>query len=60
MEREKLIKIVIAAVIGLAAIVILAMNFLGGPKGGAEVGDQPEIPPAERTGGGRMAPGAGG
>ncbi len=30
MERDKLIKIIVAAVIGVAAVIILAMNFLGG------------------------------
>lgn len=58
MERDKLIKIIIAAVIGVAAIVLLAVNFLGGPKQPPTgEGATPEIPPAERTGGGRLGPG---
>lgn len=32
MERDKQIKLAVAGVIGLAAVVILAMNFLGGGK----------------------------
>ncbi len=57
MERDKLIKIIIAAVIGVAAIVLLAVNFLGGPKQPANEEGAANIPPAERTGGGRLGPG---
>lgn len=60
MERDKVIKLVVAAVIGLAAVVILAMNFLGGPTKPKRSGDEAPIPPAERSGGGRSAPGSGG
>lgn len=58
MERDKLIKIVVAAVIGVAAVVILAMNFLGGgpPKPAT---DEPVPEVTERSGSGRAAPGGG-
>ncbi|MBK7403327.1 MAG: hypothetical protein IPJ41_01510 [Phycisphaerales bacterium] len=59
MERSKLIKIIVAAVIGIAAVAIIAMNLFGGhgAKEGAAA-KQPPPPPAERSGGGRSAPGA--
>lgn len=60
MEREKAIKIGVAAVIGLAAVIILVMTLTGG---GPTVPDVPEAveetPVESRDGGGRMAPGAG-
>jgi|GEM_PF-2778597 len=59
MERDKAIKIGIASVLGLVAIIILAMNLFGGssaPKSAAE--DTPPPPADERSGGGRLAPGA--
>ena len=59
MERSKLIKIVVAAVIGVAAVVLIATNLLGGrggPKEGAGAKD-PTPAPAERSGGGRTMPG---
>jgi len=58
MERDKLIKIIIAAVIGLGAVIILAMQFLGGgpPKEG-DAADAPPPAPTERQGSGRAAPG---
>lgn len=58
MERDKAIKIGVASVLGLVAVIILAMNLFGGgaPK---EAEDAPPPPPAdERSGGGRLAPGA--
>lgn len=32
MERDKQIKLAVAGVLGVAAVVILAINFLGGPR----------------------------
>ncbi|VAX36227.1 hypothetical protein MNBD_PLANCTO03-771 [hydrothermal vent metagenome] len=46
MERDKLIKIIVAAVIGLAAIVILAINFLGG--GPPKPAETPVLAPEDR------------
>jgi flagellar basal body-associated protein FliL len=57
MERDKLMKIIIAAVIGLIAVVVLAMQFLGGgaPKE-SDAADTAPLPATERQGGGRLAP----
>lgn len=61
MERDKAIKIGIAGVIGLVAIIILAMNFLGGSSAPKPAEDAPPPKAAdERGGGGRLAPGADG
>ena len=59
MERDKAIKIGVASVLGLVAVIILAMNLFGGSGAPKEADDAPPPPPAdERSGGGRMAPGA--
>lgn len=58
MEREKAIKIGIASVLGLVAIIILAMNLFGGSGAPKPADDAPPpLPADERSGGGRMAPG---
>ncbi|MCC7387990.1 MAG: hypothetical protein IT431_04395 [Phycisphaerales bacterium] len=46
MERDKQIKLAVAGVIGLAAVVILAMNFLGGGKKPKAV--EPDEPAAQQ------------
>jgi len=57
MERDKLIKLIVAGVIGLAAIVLLAVNFLGGPPRRASESDAgPPPSPTERRGGGSATP----
>lgn len=60
MERDKTIKLGIAAVIGVAAVVVLAMQLLGGrPPKAAVVEDDSAMSEAEENlGGSRMAPGA--
>lgn len=58
MERDKVIKLSVAGVIGVVAVILLAWQFLGGgpPK---EADDAtPPPPPAERGGGGRALPGS--
>lgn len=45
MERDKQIKLAVAGVVGVAALVILAMNIFGGPKQpkAAEPAAAPEV-----------------
>ena len=58
MERDQAIKVGVASLVLLVAVVLIAMNLMGKktPKGTAA--DQPPPPPTQRSGGGRMAPGA--
>lgn len=57
MERDKVIKLSVAVVIGLAAVIILALNFFGGGPTKPKGVDKPPPPPAERSGSGRSVPG---
>jgi hypothetical protein len=59
MEKDKLIKVIVAAVIGLAAVVSPrhAVPRRRPPKPSKEALDAPPTPPSERGGGARTAPG---